>query len=147
MSFGLNNNEFPSCWSHSNPSKSPHPHIHALKNSTSLPTFSLVVFRPFSVAPTSPPVYILTHHPNVQVKASARGNLAPPRATLNKQVHNWLNDRWQAARDKTGFPLKGEVRKYFECFANFVSATCCAAPYASLHSFCSNGSSIPSLFP
>jgi hypothetical protein len=40
-------------------------------------------------------------------RASARGNLGPPSVVTENSVVDWLKDRWQAARDMYGTPLKG----------------------------------------
>lgn len=41
------------------------------------------------------------------VTASVRGNLGPPGVVTSPAVADWLQDRWQAARDMSGTPIAG----------------------------------------
>ena len=43
-----------------------------------------------------------------KVRSNTRGNLGPPEVVTNDEIKNWLNDRWQAASDMRGTPLKGK---------------------------------------
>ena len=40
--------------------------------------------------------------------ADVKGNLGSPDVVTNENVENWLEDRWQAAKDMTGKPIPGE---------------------------------------
>ena len=42
------------------------------------------------------------------VTASVRGNLGPSAVVVNGKAENWLEDRWQAAKDMNGTPIPGE---------------------------------------
>ena len=42
------------------------------------------------------------------VKADVKGNLGPPEVVTNVDMKDWLKDRWQAAGDMSGTPLRGK---------------------------------------
>ena len=43
-----------------------------------------------------------------KVTSDTRGNLGPPEVVTRDDVKDWLKDRWQAASDMKGTPLKGK---------------------------------------
>ena len=73
------------------------------QNTVSKPSYSLqnAVTKP----PHPPQVVLLSA--NASVTASVRGNLGPPEVVLSPNVDNWLEDRWQAARNMQGDPIPG----------------------------------------
>ena len=46
-------------------------------------------------------------HVHAQVTASVRGNLGDAQVVVDPSTKDWLKDRWQAASDMNGTPIKG----------------------------------------
>ena len=60
---------------------------------------------PEKPGPAAPSVLVSS---GATVTSSVRGNLGPASVVVNGKTGDWLKDRWQAAKDMSGTPIKGE---------------------------------------
>ena len=61
--------------------------------------------EPLTTHPPAREVVLLS--PFLQATADVHGNLGDPNVVLSPKVGDWLKDRWQAAKDMSGTPIKG----------------------------------------